>query len=188
MDRIIPAYAGSTIEAAYERGAAEGSSPHTRGAPIAAFVTDPPFWDHPRIRGEHRRHISWESQLMGIIPAYAGSTLPMVARQRPRHGIIPAYAGSTSISRLSIFTGLGSSPHTRGAPDRLSRFSFLPRDHPRIRGEHGVAPFVGTVETGIIPAYAGSTVRHVGDVTPEMGSSPHTRGAPTFPRALSCAA
>ena len=125
---------------------------------------------------------------MGIIPAYAGSTLPMVARQRPRHGIIPAYAGSTSISRLSIFTGLGSSPHTRGAPDRLSRFSFLPRDHPRIRGEHGVAPFVGTVETGIIPAYAGSTVRHVGDVTPEMGSSPHTRGAPTFPRALSCAA
>ena len=73
-------------------------------------------------------------------------------------GIIPAYAGSTSRH---------TAPRTR------------PRDHPRIRGEHGTAPparysypgssphtrgaliyrVYGARVLGIIPAYAGSTYR-----------------------------
>ena len=79
-----------------------------------------------------------------------------------------------------------SSPPTRRA------------DHPRIRGEHvkngtfstGMvgssphtrgAPGFGAVvdpESGIIPAYAGSTAVDVGPNRRRRGSSPHTRGAP----------
>ena len=50
----------------------------------------------------------------------------------------------------------GSSPHTRGAPDRPRRRCRGRRDHPRIRGEHG-ALRSGRLRGG--------------------GSSPHTRGA-----------
>ena len=112
-------------------------------------------------------------------------------------GIIPAYAGSTSCTRgagcssadhprirgehvfaypTSIQDG-GSSPHTRGAPEEGSscrgRTRIIPAyagstrstgagrlagaDHPRIRGEHLM---------GAVHAQAKS------------GSSPHTRGAP----------
>ena len=222
-DGIIPAYAGST---------------HSRGAASAAPL------DHPRIRGEHenrpegeghgggssphtrgaRRGLAGRRRFLGIIPAYAGSTLgrefgefagqdhPRIRGEHSRarwrsngsRWIIPAYAGSTHSS---------SSPR------------FGPWDHPRIRGEHryvemtlhkngGSSPHtrgahhqrrrVGPDE-GIIPAYAGSTIRppsrsrrrgdhprirgehswpvDVGGA--EGGSSPHTRGAPTFSAMLS---
>ena len=32
-------------------------------------------WDHPRVRGEHGRHVALALARGGIIPAYAGSTL-----------------------------------------------------------------------------------------------------------------
>ena len=154
-----------------------GSSPHTRGA-------------LPDVHGRHRRQ--------GIIPAYAGSTNPHLdtakgsggssphtrgapdrgqARQ-PRDGIIPAYAGSTIRTVASV-----------------KRW----RDHPRIRGEHELYPHEGRCEERIIPAYAGSTcegrlgwgvpwdhprirgehLRGAPGVGRAVGSSPHTRGAPT---------
>ena len=115
--------------------------------------------------------------------------------------IIPAYAGSTGLAgagRLGSWdhprirgehfptpggTGpcQGSSPHTRGAPDRggqvfwvvgiipayagstanSNKGIFLNPDHPRIRGEH-------------------RRRRH--ERLPTRGSSPHTRGAPTGTR------
>ena len=50
----------------------------------------------------------------------------------------------------------GSSPHTRGARNRLSAPDHEPQDHPRIRGEHG---------------------RRRHRQTQAVGSSPHTRGA-----------
>ena len=156
-------------------GAAAGSSPHTRGAHVgdAGMIA-----------------------IVGIIPAYAGSThlvlAPLVAgpgsspHTRGAHfevvvdpiqlGIIPAYVGST--------------PATRPAPRRCE-------DHPRIRGEHGKASFydglpsgssphtrgappptqVGVETTGIIPAYAGSTRARDDQGPRHGGSSPHTRGA-----------
>ena len=72
---------------------------------------------------------------LGIIPAYAGSTngknaVTIKAKDNPRiRGehltlialgllclrIIPAYAGSTVCPVLRAASGLGSSPHTRGA-------------------------------------------------------------------------
>ena len=72
--RIIPAYAGSTGEAVAFEPDRVGSSPHTRGALGGAADAATDSEDHPRIRGEHLvgRHVA--VGLVGIIPAYAGST------------------------------------------------------------------------------------------------------------------
>ena len=71
---IIPAYAGSTLSATCGEGL---------------------FWDHPRIRGEHKR--PWELLTLteGSSPHTRGA---QEARRQDarRGGIIPAYAGSTS--------------------------------------------------------------------------------------------
>ena len=154
---------------------AAGSSPHTRGAlarlrtsrlgrriiPAYAGSTptaDPTPWrssDHPRIRGEHISCGSAPGRKFGSSPHTRG------ARPPPRRsvriaGIIPAYAGSTILRRTA---------------------TTMHRDHPRIRGEHGMggrsivtrsgsSPHTrgarGAVDAepgppGIIPAYAGST-------------------------------
>ena len=153
--RIIPAYAGSTpltdlksvgggdhprirgehADAHAHTPSRPGSSPHTRGAPKRAFKN---------------------ARIVGIIPAYAGSTTKPIRIPDTGHGIIPAYAGSTyAAHKVAIEAG----------------------DHPRIRGEHVPASLVSSfgngssphtrgaragvgdagVEVRIIPAYAGST-------------------------------
>ena len=172
---IIPAYAGSTPR---------------------ATQTLTTRWDHPRIRGEHvhrpnQRHGAW-----GSSPHTRGARHEVTRRRRPL-GIIPAYAGSTLIpsacgvacwdhprirgehwaSSSSAILVQGSSPHTRGAQTQATQDTrtggIIPayagstssgrprrtarRDHPRIRGEHW--PCEGQLED-------------------EKGSSPHTRGAP----------
>ena len=152
--RIIPAYAGSTSstrakttaradhprirgEHPFEpspHGGLTGSSPHTRGAPCS---------DDDRFG------------LVGIIPAYAGSTsvrctAPRATRDHPRiRGEHPSAPSKTLES-------LGSSPHTRGAPMRR---------------------FLSACGIRIIPAYAGSTQQNYSKLFTSPGSSPHTRGA-----------
>ena len=132
--RIIPAYAGSTWPRSKERA---------------------PWWDHPRIRGEHTASTAAELSAEGSSPHTRGAP-PLAGLLPPKPGIIPAYAGSTRIS--------------------VCPFDVLP-DHPRIRGEHimrewykqhpgGSSPHTRGApglsvgrrgEAGIIPAYAGST-------------------------------
>ena len=76
-----------------DAAAVEGSSPHTRGAPISVWLAS----DDAR-----------------IIPAYAGSTrrIPWTGRQWPDH---PRIRGE-HVKNGTFSTGmLGSSPHTRGA-------------------------------------------------------------------------
>ena len=92
--------------------------------------------------------------------------------------IIPAYAGSTFFSASELSKASGSSPHTRGAPELSGRLCRHAEDHPRIRGEHGVALGLGERLVGIIPAYAGSTGFLFAFDASQRGSSPHTRGAP----------
>ena len=175
--RIIPAYAGSTEE-------------------VRQCILD--LEDHPRIRGEHAHLPSSFSILKEsgssphtrgalldrdvggeqcrIIPAYAGSTATRVLGEDLR-GDHPRIRGEHSLLPGFFAEGFGSSPHTRGAPRRQPQ-----RPRPR----------------GIIPAYAGSTVfvsfsevfswdhprirgEHDFDleaIVDELGSSPHTRGAP----------
>ena len=116
--------------------------------------------DHPRIRGEHHAQLVVHRWVDGIIPAYAGSTFSMVS-------------GSENLP--------GSSPHTRGARSPRPCSPPRPADHPRIRGEHSVAHPAVRERPGIIPAYAGSTVRYTILRSGRSGSSPHTRGAPISP-------
>ena len=174
MGRIIPAYAGST---------------NRQGGGVGARR------DHPRIRGEHlhrRRHRPGyqgssphtrgarvpgddEGAVAGIIPAYAGST----RHSRPRRIRLPDHPRIRGEHREILGDHLrmhGSSPHTRGAPERRPRHLQSPRiipayagstsphldaakgsgDHPRIRGEHRLdIPWPQAMQ----------------------GSSPHTRGA-----------
>ena len=177
--RIIPAYAGSTI---------------------ATNVSSRTATDHPRIRGEHFQTFMADIAERGSSPHTRGA-LDRVRRHLNDIGIIPAYAGSTlsrSLPKSLLtdhprirgehcpvappdWTGSGSSPHTRGAPliprVRFARIGIIPAyagstwsvtdivcaaaDHPRIRGEHWPITFQ-TLE--------------------RSGSSPHTRGAPPPPR------
>ena len=235
--RIIPAYAGST-----RRGACRRQSPS----------------DHPRIRGEHTRlgasarhptgssphtrgalfHVARFGAGLGIIPAYAGSTIwiPVWVVSMTDH---PRIRGEHDIWVGDLDRLVGSSPHTRGAPEQPSTKSPWSRiipayagstslagpgrpghaDHPRIRGEHGLGgarrhqecgssphtrgarrrSAAPRIRTRIIPAYAGSTCppRRAGRTAADhprirgehiscsrfvpaiMGSSPHTRGAPS---------
>ena len=73
LERIIPAYAGSTL--------GPGVS-DLRGA------------DHPRIRGEHALSSILVDDVRGSSPHTRGAHLYAGGRL-PRHRIIPAYAGST---------------------------------------------------------------------------------------------
>ena len=173
---IIPAYAGSTRRrrSASPRGA---DHPRIRGEhrrpvdprqsprriiPAYAGSTRVSFnflavsRDHPRIRGEHGVCAGASECLPGSSPHTRGAP----RRRRLQGGparIIPAYAGSTGRRRVDC----------RRAPD-----------HPRIRGEHvdqvlavpgdaGSSPHTrgalaataaSAGATGIIPAYAGSTM------------------------------
>ena len=92
-DRIIPAYAGSTI---------------TRAGRLR------PPRDHPRIRGEHRPDDQVGAHDAGIIPAYAGSTSSAIISSRVREDH-PRIRGEHVIFRDDQASSKGSSPHTRGA-------------------------------------------------------------------------
>ena len=151
--------------------------------------------DHPRIRGEHFRVLRPEGVLIGssphtrgahvttsalsawigIIPAYAGSTLAS-SRDSPASRDHPRIRGEHPPRWVQPDAYRGSSPHTRGAQalfltelgDRRIIPAYAgstwsrstcrpsPRDHPRIRGEHMPLTRVRTMSSG---------------------SSPHTRGA-----------
>ena len=153
---IIPAYAGSTPLVDSPTWYVWGSSPHTRGAPRPSTAISRQSWDHPRIRGEHVQIVLVIVDVHGIIPAYAGSTRPVLAR---------------------VVRSRGSSPHTRGAREGAYGPGGALQDHPRIRGERGDNQIPARFKLGIIPAYAGSADSDAVAAHRRQGSSPHTRGA-----------
>ena len=115
------------------------------------------YADHPRIRGEHWLDFAQAFWDAGSSPHTRGARRRRRSPSSPA-GIIPAYAGSTWTAASS---------------------SSMPRDHPRIRGEHKETPMYIEIDygssphtrgarrwrfgririSGIIPAYAGSTQR-----------------------------
>ena len=128
----------------------------------------------PRMRGALSHERSNHAYLR-IIPAYAGSTSawsPCLSAQRDH----PRVCGEHCISHMVTSWPVGSSPRMRGAPHD---------------GRHQ------TTDTGIIPAYAGSTATAYGTAhgakdhprvcgehrllivwaCPSTGSSPRMRGA-----------
>ena len=133
---IIPAYAGST-----------GAPPWSAAA----------RWDHPRVCGEHARRPVDEVGEAGSSPRMRGAHL--IDRRTCRNlGIIPAYAGSTSTG-LRRAQAVRDHPRVCGEHDTISDGDTLMQgSSPRMRG----APLQSTrrlPHNGIIPAYAGSTVR-----------------------------
>ena len=172
---IIPACAGSTT-----------------GSPGRAHSRR----DHPRMCGEHTKELAIGECTVGSSPHVRGARLTL-STQPPATGIIPACAGSTPLLARIRPIQQGSSPHVRGArglllprgivlgiipacagsTSYLAAIFHLPRDHPRMCGEHrniiacicvslGSSPHVRGAQKhcrhrrgvpGIIPACAGST-------------------------------
>ena len=180
-----------------------GSSPHARGTrhdrsslesvvgiiPACAGNTEVQvggeygFVDHPRMRGEHAGDGDRHAGLPGSSP-HARGTLRVVASLIVLAGIIPACAGNTWWLQTE------TPPY---------------RDHPRMRGEHGLVPRIsrgsrgsspharGTrrlcslpgYSRGIIPACAGNTIsgtlgRQVKGDHPRMRGEHLLRSAPVL--------
>ena len=113
-----PRIRGEHADASDGNAGQSGSSPHTRGArtrnrcgrisrriiPAYAGSTIKGLWDgiksgdHPRIRGEHKKHGKGVKMPLGSSPHTRGARRPMVPRQSACR-IIPAYAGSTRSAR-----------------------------------------------------------------------------------------
>ena len=175
--RLIPAHAGKTMPPRSPR---------------------PPARAHPRSRGENSYIPGGDTGVKGSSPLTRGKQ-GTNRHDHHRPGLIPAHAGKTIARR---FSGpcVRAHPRSRGenaqAPDARS----IPRgSSPLTRGKLH-AGGVGDRRGGLIPAHAGKTrptrhqrktawahprsrgenFSHVIRMSPSAGSSPLTRGKPTF--------
>ena len=150
--RIIPAHAGSTFAFGCKR----------RCGP-----------DHPRSRGEHRKHGLDPDVEDGSSPLTRGAPQPRPPSRTQRR-IIPAHAGSTT-TRPALGASSGDHPRSRGEHRAGHLFrSWMTGSSPLTRG----APTPGhpnTPATRIIPAHAGST--SAVEITSTQGTDhPRSRG------------
>ena len=173
---IIPAYAGSTRRRHHCRC---------------------PSRDHPRIRGEHdpASGLVECTNRPGSSPHTRGAR-DVDSSHEVGVGIIPAYAGST-LTTSSFSLCVWDHPRIRGEHISLVRIPVRSRgSSPHTRGAR-VAGGLRRIRAGIIPAYAGSTpsssapcpasqdhprirgehLHECYNSDGEAGSSPHTRGA-----------
>ena len=172
---IIPAYAGNTgLEC---RNYAVGG-------------------DHPRVCGEHSRHVPASFTEPGSSPRMRGTRVGSPFRT-VASGIIPAYAGNTTtFYAIALFRR--DHPRVCGEHKRLPRTRTIrPGSSPRMRGTQ-IPAHPDHRWSGIIPAYAGNTLavfcfracrrdhpRVCGEHTSRglrglrrQGSSPRMRGTP----------
>ena len=131
---IIPAYAGNTqvLERTYNS-----------------------CRDHPRVCGEHSEETNTTTTWTGSSPRMRG-TLSHSRRRIEHHGIIPAYAGNT-IPQIFPHPRLRDHPRVCGEhPVGVLMVCFRLGSSPRMRG---TPPTMQEVvhAVGIIPAYAGNT-------------------------------
>ena len=175
--RIIPAYAGNTRACAMSESCSR-DHPRVCGEHICRDVAGfAHMGSSPRMRGT-RMSDNVESWRMGIIPAYAGNTFGVscgIARARDH----PRVCGEHMSVVVSTFISKGSSPRMRGTLHPCLQHAIHTWDHPRVCGEHtfcsvlsfwvtGSSPrmrgtqrseAVNAPRAGIIPAYAGNTLR-----------------------------
>ena len=135
---IIPAYAGNTASLRSQSARTE---------------------DHPRVCGEHTLRQYGHVFGRGSSPRMRG-TLRLPAVAVFDHGIIPAYAGNT----LPVFH---STPSGRDHPRVCGEHSSSPwmlseatGSSPRMRGTQRLGDGAYLAD-GIIPAYAGNTSHHM---------------------------
>ena len=171
---ITPAYAGSTLTT-FGRVTFCGDHPRVCGE-HNIFLTpeDVAMGSPPRMRGAPAAHGA-ASRSRGITPAYAGSTC-LCGSPGCRRGDHPRVCGEHWQRPRIRWISVGSPPRMRGAlrrsecradsdritpayagsTDRGSSCRRLPRDHPRVCGEHELT---------------------LTSVDYEMGSPPRMRGA-----------
>mgnify|MGYP001776826693 CR=1 FL=1 len=151
-------------------------------------------WDHPRLRGEHKRIGTENRPSPGSSPLARG-TRHSGGSQGDGHGIIPACAGNTGTNRCQIL-GLRDHPRLRGEHHRFPRNlhpsgRIIPAcagntmvckvswrsawDHPRLRGEHGHEAMGYDFETGSSPLARG-TPHHACQPTQQFGIIPACAG------------
>ena len=155
----------------------EGSSPRMRGTlhlsgradnfagiiPAYAGNTPPVLpalrWrrDHPRVCGEHLNIVLQFHADIGSSPRMRGT--PRCYRRSARQaGIIPAYAGNTCRAR-SMLGHCRDHPRVCGEHWKLAYECIPPEgSSPRMRGTRRFR-LVRFLVPGIIPAYAGNTLR-----------------------------
>ena len=134
LRRIIPAYAGNTIQ-------------RSKGNFFSR--------DHPRVCGEHGRADQRNLPPKGSSPRMRG-TPPCRPHPRRPAGIIPAYAGNTANCGAR---GLVHGDHPRVCGEHYERKRLAHQfqgSSPRMRGTRTVRESQGGT-VGIIPAYAGNT-------------------------------
>ena len=174
---IIPAYAGNT-------------SGYPSARPYAR--------DHPRVCGEHLISCTFPRNASGSSPRMRG-TRRFRKASTPNNGIIPAYAGNTNSKQIKP-PQYKDHPRVCGEHSASCMVRWLPRgSSPRMRGTR-LATRPKTRSDGIIPAYAGNTLRwrhgscrcrdhprvcgeHLTScvmVVSSMGSSPRMRGTRGF--------
>ena len=207
---ITPACAGSTIPSA-SRSATWGDHPrmrgeHSRRAQNRESCNGSP----PHARGAHELEAD-PVELIGITPACAGSTCSSSAAwPAPRDH--PRMRGEHSTATGAASAPSGSPPHARGARGRdrvgVGAVGITPAcagstpsctpgssgnsDHPRMRGEHDIAPYVAAFEAGSPPHARGAhglrrQARRARRITPACaGSTPAAgwqyRPGPDHPR------
>ena len=134
--RLIPAYAGSTYRLAF--------------VPICDGA-------HPRLRGEHGDAIAYYAVAKGSSPLTRGAR-GFEHREGTVIGLIPAYAGSTGGERGTM-RHPWAHPRLRGEHSKFpAPEDGLPGSSPLTRGARLVVERGDHVER-LIPAYAGSTFR-----------------------------
>ena len=155
-----------------------GSSPRMRGTPIRrrffsvrrgiipayAGNTGPstppasPLRDHPRVCGEHASTPRPCLPISGSSPRMRGTPAGFLSRGVSA-GIIPAYAGNTGHVPVRMGDG-GDHPRVCGEHRRQRLHAHRARlgSSPRMRGTP-IPMWLSNGEHGIIPAYAGNTLR-----------------------------
>ena len=173
VERFIPAYAGNAYKERHpgsrrsvhprirgerwiitaSRIDARGSSPHTRGTPVA---------------------VAGIAGCCRFIPAYAGNASGRAGKTRPA-AVHPRIRGERWIWARSGTSETGSSPHTRGTRRGRGRKRLFLRFIPAYAGNAVRAPLAMS-STSVHPRIRGERdhAQQVDDGS--RGSSPHTRG------------
>ena len=146
-----------TLYRAYERIVEAGIIPAYAGNTSTQSATPRPRRDHPRVCGEHCWVSEYQMVQWGSSPRMRGTR-----QRRDDHrllpGIIPAYAGNTCV-RFAPSSASGDHPRVCGEhPDSPDSPSETMGSSPRMRGTQGYA-VRPICRSGIIPAYAGNTLR-----------------------------
>ena len=122
------------------------------------------FGSSPRGRGTRGPVHFVAVAAVRIIPAQAGNAARRPSLHRRSFTDHPRVGGERCCSSRTLMIG------STGNADSLGS------DHPRVGGEHSEFRGVDGTVRRIIPAWAGNTLRRVGQERPPTGSSPRGRG------------